>query len=298
MSSLRWPTVAATGLALLASAVAVGQVARSGGTNANAQLLQQVQQLGSERTSLQAENAKMKKELDDLHKQLDGVKKGQQALTQRAQAGASELARSAAQREASERELAQSKARMQEVVAKFRETIDKLREIEMDGNTAKQSLAAREHELSVCMDRNQGLYRLNQEVLNRMDQQGVWSKIAKAEPFTQIKRVQLENLVDGYKSRAEDQRLTPERLKAAANMPPPMPPAPPAPPPAAPEGTAAKANGTPAATSPSSSGGATPPVSAPPGATPATPPLPAQPTPSQQSKTGAGPTPSDGSGPK
>ena len=44
------------------------QTARSGG-GANAQLLQQMQQLASDRTSLQAENAKLKKDLEDLRKE-------------------------------------------------------------------------------------------------------------------------------------------------------------------------------------------------------------------------------------
>ena len=33
--------------------------------------------------------------------------------------------------------------------------------------------------------------------------------MARAEPFTQIKRTQLENLVDDYKQRAEDERTAP-----------------------------------------------------------------------------------------
>jgi len=50
-----------------------------------------------------------------------------------------------------------------------------------------------------------GLYKLNTEVLDRLEHQGLWSHLARSEPFTQLKRTQLENLVDDYKQRATDQ---------------------------------------------------------------------------------------------
>jgi len=72
-------------LALAVGPLAQSQSARSGG-GASAQLLQQMQQLASERTSLQSENAKLKKDLEDLRKERDTLKNGQQALDKRAKA--------------------------------------------------------------------------------------------------------------------------------------------------------------------------------------------------------------------
>jgi len=78
-------------LGLLAVAPAVqAQSARSGG-GANAQLMQQMQQLASERTSLQAENAKLKKDLEDLRKERDTLENGQQALDKKAKASEAAL---------------------------------------------------------------------------------------------------------------------------------------------------------------------------------------------------------------
>lgn len=213
----RFPLAAsAVILAALISHPAQSQVARSGGGGgANVQLMQQMQQLASERTSLQAENAKLKKDLDDTRKERDALKNGQQALTRRVQASEvslKELKESAAGRASTqEQELAQTKERMQELVAKFRETLQSMREIETDRTTSKQTLATRDQELKVCVDRNLALYKLNQEVLTRLEHQGLWSRMAQAEPFTKIKRVELENLVDEYKSRADDQRVSPPK---------------------------------------------------------------------------------------
>jgi uncharacterized phage infection (PIP) family protein YhgE len=197
-----WMVACVTAGSLLATAGA--QTPREGGA-ASAQLLEQMQQLASERTALQAENEKLKGQLADLKKDRDALKAGQQAIERRAQGAAAALAQSTSQREATEQELGQYKARMQELIAKFRETIEKLREAETSGATAKQSLAARERELKACVDHNLALYRLNDEVLTHFEHQGFWAGLARSEPFTRIKRVQNENLIDDYRSRAQDQ---------------------------------------------------------------------------------------------
>jgi chromosome segregation ATPase len=206
---------------LFATGSANAQTARPGG-GANTQLLQQLQQLqqlGSERASLQAENAKMKKELEDIRKERDQLKKGQQLVEQRVKSSEAALSRSTQERASTDQELTQTKAKMQELIAKFRETLQTLRDLETQSTTYKQSLATRDQELKTCIDRNLALYHLNEEVLARLDKQGVLSRVAQAEPFTRIKRVQLENLIDEYKARAEDQRLSPASAQPSSAPP-------------------------------------------------------------------------------
>ena len=192
----------------LAAGAAHAQTARPGGAP-NALLMQQMQQLASERTALQAENEKLKKELDGVKKERDQLKKGHDATDQRVRAGDAALARSNQQRETAEQELTQTKARLQELISKFRETAQDMRQVETENAANKQSLAARNQELQTCVDRNLALYKLNGEVLAHIEKQRAWSLIGQAEPFTRIQRVQNENLVVEYKAKAEDQRASP-----------------------------------------------------------------------------------------
>lgn len=193
---------------VLAAPAAHAQTARSGGAP-NAQLMAQLQQLASERTSLQAENAKMKKQVDDLQKELDALKKSSKALDEKAKSAAQIVARSAAEKESSATELRQTKDKMQELIAKFRETIATLKTMESQLTASKQALDAKTVEYKECRDRNAALYELNREVVTRLEQSSSWSRVARLEPFTKLKRVQLENLADDYKARAEDQRMAP-----------------------------------------------------------------------------------------
>jgi chromosome segregation ATPase len=206
--------LAAAALALTAVA-GYAQTARSGG-GASEQLLQQIQQLSSDRTSLQADNDKLKKQLDDMRKERDALKSAQQAIDRRVQTSEASLKSTIAQTESTKQELAQNKARTDQLITKFRETVDTLKEVESQRSTTKQILATRDQDLKVCIDRNFAMYKLNEEVLTSLEKQTVWSRVAQAEPFTKIKRVQLENLVDGYKARADDQRITPAAPSAAA----------------------------------------------------------------------------------
>jgi hypothetical protein len=244
MSWLRFNTTALLGAALSLCAAENGyaQAARTGG-GASAQLMQQMQQLASERTALQAENVKLKKDLEDLRKDRDALKNTQQAVTKRAATAEASLRQSTSRSQSTDQELAQSKQRMQELVAKFRETLQTLRDVESEKTGAKQEVVARDRELKSCVDHNLALYKINEEVLTHLEHQTVWTRVAQAEPFTKIERFKLENLVDGYKERADEQQLPPAAggthaaPPAAPAAPPvaaPPAPAPVAPPPAAP----------------------------------------------------------------
>ena len=182
------------------------QVARSGGA-ANSQLQLQMQQLASDKTRLETENAKLKKDADDARKELDALKKSQKSVDQRAAESAAALTHSKSETASAEEQLKQTKDKLEQLVAKFRETAQTLRDVEADGTKAKQTLATREQQLQACAEHNVALYKINEEALAYIDRQGFWSHVAAAEPFTKIKRIQNENLVDDYKARADDQRV-------------------------------------------------------------------------------------------
>ena len=175
----------------------------------NAQLMQQMQQLAAERTQLQAENARMKKELDDLRKERDGLRAGKESNDKRAHMSEVALAHAAQEREQGSKELDQLKERTQELIAKFRETIQELRTVETDRTKVREDLVSRDTQLKSCVNSNVALYKLNDEVLDKFETQGFWSNVARAEPFTKLKRVELENLADGYRDRADDAKVMP-----------------------------------------------------------------------------------------
>ena len=194
------------GIAVFASSATLAESARKGGGN-NAQLMQQMQQLAAERTTLQAENTRLKGELEALRKERDSLKKSQDGSEQRSRASGAALARAAREKETSDAELARVKEQTEQLVAKFRETIQELRTAESDRTSLRQTLGTRDTELKTCVNNNVALYKLNDEILTRWEGQGFWTSLGRAEPFTKLKRTQLENLADEYRGRAEDAQL-------------------------------------------------------------------------------------------
>jgi chromosome segregation ATPase len=217
--------VVASGGALI-SAVAPAQVQRSGGGGAaNAQLRMQYQQADAERTQLKSDNAKLKKDLDDLKKQLEAATKQAAASKAGVSRDSAQLAAAQAANDRSAKDLVDSKAKMQELVGKFRETITQMRGIESERSQLQQQLAESKTAFDRCAERNYSLYQVDNEVLDRYSHEGMFSHVASAEPFTRIKRTEIDNLVLEYKERAEELRMK----KVGPPSAPPAPPGPGAP---------------------------------------------------------------------
>jgi chromosome segregation ATPase len=199
----------------LAAPEAWAQVSRGGG-GVSAQMMQQYQQLAAERTQLQDENAQLKKERDDLKQKLDLADKdlaGAKTGAARNAAALSELAAARSRNEATEKSLADEKARLQELVDKFRETIANLRESESARTQLQQQVATDSTTFDRCVERNDALFQVTTEVLDRYEHQGAFSYMARAEPFTRLARTRAENLVEEYRERAEELRM--QKAKAA-----------------------------------------------------------------------------------
>jgi chromosome segregation ATPase len=193
-------------VSLVSAHGAHAQVQRSGG-GANAQLAQQYQQIVAERAQLQADNDKLKKQLDDVTKQLKAAQQQLIASKNGASGAASQLAAAQAASQSAAQSLEQSKARMQELVGRFRDTAVALRGVESERSQLQQQLAKSKSDFDLCAERNFQLYQVDNEVLDRYEHEGTFGHIARAEPFTRIKRTQVENLVDEYKVRAEELRV-------------------------------------------------------------------------------------------
>lgn len=198
--------------ALMLCLVAISHTASVGAQTARSappgnQAVQQLQQLAAERTTLQAQNAGLAKELESLKRELESVRAGRAAIEQRARSSEAVSARGSAEREALQVELDTQKDRMQELVARFRETATTLRTVEADRNRMQQGLTEGKAAATRCLEANAKLVALNDEILDRFDDQGFWSAVARREPFTQLKRVELENLAADYRYQASEQQV-------------------------------------------------------------------------------------------
>lgn len=191
------------------------QTERSG--NADARVMQQLQQITAERAALQSENAKLKQELEALKRDAQKLTSDKSAADARLKAFTAEASREQSNSKQSSEQLEKTRAQLQELVTRFRETANDLRDAETERGTLRSQLAGKEREFKTCVDRNAGLYNLNDEVLTRMERRGFWTNIGELEMFTQQQRVHLENLIDGYKYRADELKLEAQKQAQAGS---------------------------------------------------------------------------------
>jgi uncharacterized protein YlxW (UPF0749 family) len=195
------------GIAVLAAlgvaATTHSQTTRSGG-GANAAAMAQLQQLSAERTALQAENARLKQELEEAKKRAESATSQETALKRRAQEAEAAKNRMSAGTAATAESAARTRAQLDEVVVKFRETAQVLKDVEVERNGLKQEIDRMQRELGTCRDHNAQLLTINEEVLVRLENTGLWNKLAADEPFTRLKRTELENLAADYRVRAKE----------------------------------------------------------------------------------------------
>jgi chromosome segregation ATPase len=182
------------------------QTARSGSGN---EASRQLQQLAAERGQLQSENARLKQELDALKKQQETASSADSGLKQRAQASEANASRLAAANAATTDKLGRTEAQMEALVAKFRETAQALKDIETERNALRSSNQKAGRDFAACRSANGQLIEMNGEVLDRLEHTGFWTKVAADEPFTRLKRTQLQNLSDEYRAKAAELTVAP-----------------------------------------------------------------------------------------
>ncbi len=193
-------------LTVLAARPALAQVERAGGGE-NTELLQQYQQATAERDQLKQDNAKLKKDLDDAKKQLAALQRQLSASKAGESRSAAELAAAQTSSASDSKTIGEYKSKMDELVARFRQTIDQLRDAETDRTQLRQQLAQGKTAFDKCAQANAALYQVTDQVLDRYEHQGVFGYLARSEPFTRIKRTQINNLALEYRQRAEALRV-------------------------------------------------------------------------------------------
>lgn len=140
-----------------------------------------LRQLSSERDALKAENAQLKADLDALK-----TKKSN-----------------------SDGALVKSKETLRDV----QENLDKTL---ADKQAAEASATERGRQLEQCTIKNTKLYELNGELLQRYASKGVVDAMARREPFTGLKKVEMENLLQELQDKNDEQRVSTEQAARAS----------------------------------------------------------------------------------
>jgi hypothetical protein len=76
--------------------------------------------------------------------------------------------------------------------------------------TLQGELRAETHRATACETKNAELYAVTLDLIKRYkENRGKWEKFLLAEPFTRLKSVEVENLLEDFREKAAAQKITP-----------------------------------------------------------------------------------------
>jgi|CXWL01.1.fsa_nt_gi chromosome segregation ATPase len=114
----------------------------------------------------------------------------------------------------------QDKQQQEELFGKFQESEKKLKQMEEQYATAGRDLERtkldKEQEkkrldgdIKICEKKNAELYLLNVKLMDKYLSKGMMEVMRHAEPFTQLEKVQMENLLQEYRDKMEANKIFP-----------------------------------------------------------------------------------------
>lgn len=180
--------------ALLAATPAFAVDKKADPNKGEVRRLQQMQrQLEREKSELAAQKAAAESELGDVRKKVDGESRRAAALSR--DVGALRAARDAAA------------AKLAETEAELRQTREAQRAAEAEGKRLQAALAAEKQQLQVCTERSQELRKVSNQVLDLYEKKSCLDSSLQREPFTGLKRVEIENAVEDMREKLDSQRV-------------------------------------------------------------------------------------------
>jgi chromosome segregation ATPase len=185
-----------------------GTAQQSRGDDGTLRLQAMVQTLTTEKTQLTSENAKLKADLEKANAELKTLREAQAGLERRLGQAEASLSQASATNTRSTAALEAQRAREEQIVAEYRKLAETLGTVERERNELRTTLASRDSAFNQCVTANQKMFETGNEVLDRYEEKGCFSAMRENEPFTQNRRVRLQNLVDEYRWALEDQKLS------------------------------------------------------------------------------------------
>ncbi|MEQ1530621.1 MAG: hypothetical protein ABL925_15000 [Methylococcales bacterium] len=175
---------------------------------AAAQALQKAQgmlrQLSQEKISLQAEKNALQERVKQL--EVEAAKLGPlptELERQKTRLAAAQAANAGLQTNL-QNQAGKAAERERVLHSKLQEIVAQAELIQKDNQLLVAGMQEREQWIKQCVEKNQKLLVVNQELLDKYQDKGFWHKVADLEPFTGIGHVHTETAVQDYRFKLED----------------------------------------------------------------------------------------------
>lgn len=190
-------------LASLAAIPVHGADDKKAGKDATKRLQQMLRKSEQEKNQLMQEKAATEGQLKEAGEKLDAAQRKAGGLSSRVSALTRELDGVKAERDALTEKLAEARKTLAD-------TSEKLSAAESDNRGLRDVGARQKEAIALCGQRNVKLYEYGNELLGAYQGKGCASALMQAEPFTRLKRIEVENMVEDYRDKLDEQKFETE----------------------------------------------------------------------------------------
>lgn len=198
----------------LASAPALAEKKPNREREAVRRVQMQLQQVQGQIAALEEEKTKLGDEREQARKEAKAVKgkvgKLDKALSEEKARGEQlqkDLEAAKQEQAATKASLLESETRLAETAKNLLQTQQTLARTEADKRQLEVLKVRQEKEIAGSEAKNLKLYQTGRELMTRFEQKSCAETLAQKEPFTGLKRVEIENLLEEYRDKLDEQKL-------------------------------------------------------------------------------------------
>lgn len=167
----------------------------------------QLQQTQGQLSSLEQEKEQLAQDLDKASKSSKSAEGRAAHLGQQLKAAQGEKESLAKELETTKNALAETQKTLAETSQKLAATGTTLQQTSADKRNLEEIKTRNEHEIALCEDKNLKLYQTGRDLMTRFEQKTCGEILTQKEPFTGLKRVEIENLMEEYRDKLDDQKI-------------------------------------------------------------------------------------------
>jgi len=161
---------------------------------------QQLSEVQQQKSAVDQEKIVLEEALKKTHGETESLKRA-------AASAAARVSRLEQGVELANKEKADLRAQLAEADKRNEDLAGQRKQLEQDLRNITSALAKQNEQRELCETNNDELYRIGRELVDWYSSKGALNAILEAEPFTRLKSVEMENLLENYHDKLEGQRL-------------------------------------------------------------------------------------------
>ena len=174
---------------------------------------QQLSQVKGQVGTLEQEKAKLLEDLNKVQASSEAVEseaarlQGEVKASKRQQLSVTkELTLLKERLATTEQRLSETQKTLTETTAKLTETTRTLQQTDTEKRNLEAVKVRNEGDLTSCERKNVALYQVGRSLMDRFERKTCGEILAQKDPFTGLKRVETENLLEGYRDKLDEQK--------------------------------------------------------------------------------------------